>query len=66
MLPVASEAHSFDFTAKAQLPNAQVLVVVPDHDLVGGVPRALPSAHKSENVAAKEHLDDADAAAGEV
>ena len=50
---------------QARLADAAVLVVVPDHDLVGRVAWVAAAADEREQVAPVQHLDDADAAAGE-
>ncbi len=46
---------------EAELANAAALVVIPDHDLVRGVLRGLASTHECQNIAAEEHLHNADA-----
>ena len=51
---------------QARLADAAVLVVVPDHDLVGRVARVAAAADEGEDVAAEEHLDDPNPAVGKV
>ena len=45
--------------------NASVLVVVPHHDFVRRIARIAASAHKSQQIAAEQHLYDANASIGE-
>ena len=45
--PVSPKAHGLHLAPKAQLPDAEVLMVVPDHHLVRRIPRALSAANKS-------------------
>ena len=51
---------------QARLADAAVLVVVPDHDLVGRVAWVAAAADEGEDVAAEEHLDDPNPAVGKV
>ena len=50
--------------AEGELADGAPLVVIPDHDFVGGVARVGAAAHQRQDVAAEEHLDDGHAAAG--
>lgn len=63
---LAAQLDSLDVGAKGQLPYAPVLMVVPDHDLVRREARIDPAADEGQDVAAKEHLDDTDAATGKL
>ena len=47
--------------AEVELPNAAALVVVPDHHFVGRVLRVSAAADDGQDVAAVEHLHDANA-----
>lgn len=60
---VAPQPHSLHLAAETELTNAPVLVVVPDHDLVGWVARVAPAAHQRQYVATKQHFYHANAAA---
>lgn len=62
--PVAAEADALDLGAEGEFADAAGLVVVPDHDLVDGVLGVGAAADKGEDVAAEEHLDEADPTAG--
>ena len=63
---VAAEADALDLRAEGELADAAGQVVVPDHDLVGRVAGVGggAAADEGEDVAAEEHVDEADAAAG--
>lgn len=61
---VPSEANPFHLRSERELADAPRLVVVPDHNLVDRVPRVGPSADECEDVAAEEHVDQPDSAAG--
>ena len=59
---VAAQAHGADLDAEAELADASGLMVVPYHHLVGGIARGAAAPDERQDVAAEEHLDDADAA----
>ena len=62
---VPTKLDRFHFTPKAQFADAAILMVVPDHDFVGGEAGVAATADEGEEVRAKEHFDDADPAVGE-
>jgi len=61
---VAPETDALHLGAEGELTDAAGLVVVPDHNLVGGVAGVGAAADKGEYVAAEEHVDKANAASG--
>ena len=63
---VTTQLDRLDVAPEAELADASVLMVVPDHHLGGRVARVLTAAHECKDIAAEEHLDDADAARAEV
>ena len=58
--PVPAELNGFDLGVEGELADATVLMVVPDHDLGGGVEGVGSASDDGEYVAAKEHLDQSD------
>ena len=58
--PIFPQLHRHDVCPEAELADAAVLEIVPDHDLVARVPRALAAANERQQIAAEQHLDDAD------
>lgn len=60
---VPAEANGPDNGAERELANASALVIVPNHDLVGGVLRVGPTADYGQDIAAEKHLHDANSAA---
>ena len=52
----ARQGDALTFILKHQLPDAFVLIIVPDHDFVGGVPGVPPTPHNCYQVASKEHF----------
>eukprot|EP00968_Pinguiococcus_pyrenoidosus_P005331 scaffold340_cov256-Pinguiococcus_pyrenoidosus.AAC.55 len=60
---VSAQLHRFDFGAKAQLSDAAVLVVIPDHHFVGWIARIGATPDQRKEVTAEQHLHDPDTAA---
>jgi hypothetical protein len=63
---IPSEAHSANLGSEGELPDAPVLLVVPNHDFVGRIQGLLAAADQCQDVAAEEHLHHGDAAVREV
>lgn len=61
--PVPAELDGFDLGAEGELADAAGLMVVPDHDLGGGVEGVGSASDDGEYVAAEEHLDQSHPAA---
>lgn len=59
--PITAQLDTFHLAAELELGNALHLKVVPDHNFVLGVLRALAAADEGEDVGAKEHLNNANA-----
>lgn len=53
------QLHSFNKSFEAKFPNAFVLVVVPEKDFIHRKLRVWPSSYKGQNVASKEHFNNA-------
>ncbi len=61
---VPTELDGFDFAPEAQFADASVLVVIPDHDFVGGEAGIATAANQGKKVGPEKHFDDADSTIG--
>jgi len=55
--PVSTELHSFYVRTKAELPDASILVIVPDHHFIWRESWVSASPNQSKDVASEEHLN---------
>lgn len=61
--PIAAESDGFDVGAEGQLADTPALVVIPDHHLVRRILRLRTTSDERKDVAAEEHLNNADSTA---
>lgn len=65
-IPITSQFDSLDVTPEGKLTDATVLMIIPNHNLVGRVTRVTTTSYEGENITAEEHLHMTDAALIEV
>ena len=58
-LHILAQLDSLNLVAEAELADALELMIVPEHDLIGGPFGAATTANKRENITTEEHLNDA-------